>query len=67
MYLVYSSATRSALGRVQHKMHHTWAIWDLAPVVQNASRHQQPAGGAQDALPMPMLASFDWFMPDGDV
>jgi hypothetical protein len=66
MYLVYSSATRSALGRVQHKMHHTWAIWDLAPVVQNASRHQQPAGGAQDAMPMPMLASFDWFMPDGD-
>ena len=61
MYLVYSSASRSALGRVKHKMHHTFAMWDLAPV-QNAS--YQP-GFRQP--PAPMLASFDWFMPDENV
>ena len=61
MYMVYSSASRSTLGRVKHKMHHTFAMWDLAPV-QNTS--YQP-GSRQP--PAPMLASFDWFMPDENV
>lgn len=59
MYLVYSSAKRVG-GRVDHKLHHTWAIWDLAPVGSNA------ASNASRTAPAPMLASFDWFMPDYD-
>jgi hypothetical protein len=60
MYLAYSSASRNALGKVSHKLHHTWAMWDLAPV--NAS---QPHSSQQP--PAPMLASFDWFMPNENV
>jgi hypothetical protein len=55
MYIAYSSASRNALGTLSHKLHHTWAIFELAP--PNSS---QPA-------PAPLLASFDWFMPDHNV
>ena len=54
MYMVYSAAKRVG-ARVDHTLHHTWAIWDLAP-----------ANTSQTA-PAPMLASFDWFMPDHNV
>ena len=57
VYLAYSSATRDqATGKLSsHKLHHTWAMWDLAPV------------GTTQLAPAPMLASFDWFMPDHNV
>ena len=54
LYLAYSSASRNG-SKLSHKMHHTYAIWDLAP----ASTLQQ--------APAPMLASFDWFMPNQNV
>lgn len=57
LYIAYSSASR-ALGRVSHKLHHTYAIWDLAPA--NSSSPHQPPG-------VPMIAGFDWFMPDHNV
>ena len=53
-YIAYSSASRKG-GRLTHKLHHTWAMWDVAP---SNSSQQAPA---------PMLASFDWFMPDHNV
>ena len=57
VYLAYSSASRDqATGKLSsHKLHHTWAMWDLAPV------------GTTQRAPAPMLASFDWFMPDHNV
>ena len=55
MYIAYSAASRTAAGKVSHTLHHTWALYSLAPV--NAS-HRSAA---------PMLASFDWFMPNHNV
>jgi len=55
MYLAYSSASRNGTQLV-HKMHHTWAIWELAPAASDSA----PAPQAPAA---PMLARFDWFMP----
>ena len=57
-YMAYSSARRGKLfGRLgSHKLHHTWAIWELAPL-----------NGSAPTPPVPMLASFDWFMPDRNV
>ena len=54
-YIAYSSARRGKpFGRLgSHKLHHTWAIWELAPL-----------NGSAPTPPVPMLASFDWFMPD---
>jgi hypothetical protein len=60
VYIAYSSASRNALGRVSHKLHHTWAMWDLAPT--NASQYHSSL-----QAPAPMLASFNWFMPDENV
>jgi hypothetical protein len=54
VYIAYSSTRRTGL-QISHQLHHTWAIWQLAP--PNASH----------ASPAPMLASFDWFMPDHNV
>mmetsp|Transcript_22263 Transcript_22263/g.58149 ORF Transcript_22263/g.58149 Transcript_22263/m.58149 type:complete len:254 (-) Transcript_22263:139-900(-) len=54
-YIAYSSAERLHSGRVYHKLHHTWAIWELAPI------------NSTHAAPAPMLASFDWFMPERNV
>lgn len=52
-YIAYSAVSRnSPAGPVKYTLHHTFAMWDLAPV--NTS-HRSPA---------PMLASFDWFMPN---
>ena len=59
MYMVYSSAKRTTIsGQLTHKLHHTYAIWDLAPVKMSASGNEPPA---------PMLASFDWFMPEDNI
>lgn len=58
MYMAYSSATRSQIGGrhlLTHKLHHTYAIFELAP--PNSTQH----------APAPLLASFDWFMPDHNV
>jgi hypothetical protein len=57
VYVAYSPASRNVLGQLSHKLHHTYAIWDLAPA--NKSLSQQP--------PVPMLSNFDWFMPDQNV
>ena len=51
LYMAYSS-TRRTHGVLSHKLHHTYAVWELAP--PNSSH----------ASPAPMLAGFDWFMPD---
>ena len=61
MYLAYSSASRNGTQLV-HKMHHTWAIWELAPVPVASD-----SAPAQQAPAAPMLASFDWFMPSMNV
>ena len=53
-YMAYSSARRSG-GKLEHTLHHTWAIWELAPPNSSHTSH------------VPMLASFDWFMPDHNV
>ena len=58
VYFAYSSAARNG-SMLRHKLHHTWAIWDLAPARTEPSDSQQ--------APAPMLASFDWFMPSANV
>lgn len=61
-YVAYSSAQRNSRGKlVAHKLHHTWAIWELAPL--NGST----PGPGLPTPPAPMLARFDWFMPERNV
>jgi hypothetical protein len=69
MYLVYSSVSRGALGRAaKHRLHHTFAIWDLAPPNATAAPpdRQHRHRGAHGEL-VPLLSSFSWFMPDHNV
>ena len=61
-YIAYSSAERNSRGKLAaHKLHHTWAVWELAPL--NGST----PGPGLPTPPAPMLASFDWFMPEHNI
>ena len=66
MYLAYSSASRAAalLGQMKHRLHHTFAIWQLAPPNNATGSHRHRGAGGEL---VPMLASFDWFMPNHNV
>lgn len=55
VYLAYSSSERDEQGRLTHELHHTFAIWDLAPA------------DTPQTQPAPMLSRFDWFMPARNV
>ena len=66
VYLAYSSAARhGAGGAVTHHLHHTLAIWDLAPPNGSAAQRQRRRGRGGERVPM--LASFSWFMPRRNV